>query len=120
MPNLRGTSNCGMRELYLDNGYEQPPQVVAYLCTQFSRKRVVGGKLVPSLSIPFIHVIFSENLKNGYGAKLAAYIEKQHLGYVVSTKTRANPNTSNPITAYIWTLNRAGLAKWWKAQKKEK
>lgn len=65
----------------------------------------------------FRHVIFSQaGSKATYGRKLAAFITKHRLGTVVSSLTKVNPNTGNPLKVWIWTVNHQRTYNWWKEQ----
>lgn len=56
--------------------------------------------------------IFSDICRKKYGKNLHKYIIKNHLGEVIKSKSQINPNSSNSLTMWIWTLNRKNLKKW--------
>lgn len=46
-----------------------------------------------------------------YGDLFANYIEKNRLGTVVRSREVVNPNSSNLLTTYVWTVNPRNLGK---------
>ena len=61
----------------------------------------------------FGFVIFSEEASYRKGSKLKAYIKKHKLGTVVQSPIEVNPNTSNRLRVYIYTIHQDNLQKWW-------
>ena len=61
----------------------------------------------------FGFVIFSEKAECRRGSKLKAYIKKHKLGTVVQSPIEVNPNTSNRLRVYIYTIHQDNLLKWW-------
>lgn len=121
---LNRTSCCGMRELYI--GGSTPLQCMKTV-TQNVSSRVYSSKTrsyVQHFGLAFSHVVFTQNVHPndfaeydkgtyGYGHRLAAYIKKNKLGNITVSKTATNPNTENPITVFLWTINKAGLERFW-------
>ena len=117
--------NCGMRDLYI--GYEErdPEKILKQLCKskycQTIRYRY-PAESVKEFSPRFSHIVFSQAVATydhyTYGKRLAAYIRKHKLGHVSVSKTAPNPNTRNQITAFVWTLDPAGLKRWWSERNK--
>lgn len=74
---------------------------------EFIGKTVKPNK---SYSVPigvrFRYVVFSQARKShNYGIDFAAYIRENNLGSLVETDFNTNPNTGNPIKAWIWTVD---------------
>lgn len=47
-------------------------------------------------------VVFSDNVQNGHGVKLAEYIKKKELGKVVETSNIVNRRTGRVIQMWVW------------------
>lgn len=59
------------------------------------------------------HLIFTQAGRGAtYGKRFAAYLVKEGLGTVVATPSKTNPNSGNPLVAWIWTTNKKALKKW--------
>jgi hypothetical protein len=59
------------------------------------------------------HALFTQAGKGKrYGTNFATYITKHKLGTVVATPTKVNPNSGNPLKAFIWTINWPAFKKW--------
>jgi hypothetical protein len=68
----------------------------------------------------FRYLTFSEaqskNAKpneNGYGSTFAALLTKLNVGQVISTGWNLNPNSSNNLKVWVWTIDHDVLRKWW-------
>jgi hypothetical protein len=55
---------------------------------------------------------YKKRLRRGH--TFAAFIKKNRLGTVVAARPQVNLNTGNTIQAWLWTVNRKALAKWFK------
>lgn len=60
------------------------------------------------------HVLFSDhNVKSfKWGEALAEYIVESKLGTVIRTADARNPNTSNVITTFVWTMDPDAVRAW--------
>lgn len=59
------------------------------------------------------HLIFTQAGRGAtYGKRFAAYLIKEGLGTVVATPSKTNPNSGNPLVAWIWTPNKKALKAW--------
>ena len=135
MPTLTAMGCCGLRELYIGWDYASldqrttPVDAVKFLCQQFSGRKMNTRtrEFKATLNLSMCQVVFTQNTKAkdaedtsalNYGVRLATYITKHKLGSVVQSETAKNPNTSNPITVFVWTLNAKNLRTWWAAHNK--
>ena len=71
------------------------------------------------------HVVFSDAFES-YGRKrtcnginLAKFIVDNELGTVVRSPGKRNPNSSNRIVVWIWTLNVRALRTWLEKERRE-
>jgi hypothetical protein len=53
----------------------------------------------------FIHLIFSDNTSRGRGDNLAQVIKTKKLGPIYTTRPRKNPNSTNNIKTWVWSVN---------------
>lgn len=62
-------------------------------------------------------VIFTSNTleRGNYASTFASNITRARLGTVQKFKPFTNPNTDNPITVYLWTINQEALIQWVKS-----
>ena len=61
------------------------------------------------------HAVFTQAGKKArYGLSFAAFIKKHKLGTVVASPTKENPNSGNPLKAFVWTVNWPALRKYLK------
>lgn len=69
------------------------------------------------VGLRFAHAVFTGVTRGhrNYARDLADLIIQEDLGAVVSTEVRVNPNSRNPLQAYLWTPNKRALRAWWKA-----
>lgn len=61
-------------------------------------------------------LIFSDNVDNGNGEKLAKFIVNNKLGIISETTPFKNPNNNHTIKGWIWTIDKKALATWFKAE----
>lgn len=52
-----------------------------------------------------------------YGKRLRDYIHSQKLGTVVTSPTKVNPNSKNPVTVFTWAFDLKRLIKWYENRK---
>src|SRR3990167_10514858 len=114
---LRSTSCCGMRELYIGNS--TPEACLVMLCKKsiIARWNYENARLEKSFYLRYSHVVFTQasgryyhpgNRLRNYGHKLKDFITTNKLGDVSVSKTSINPNTNHHVTAFVWTINKAG------------
>jgi hypothetical protein len=98
---------CGIREIDGLSGHRTPEAVLKDLRGRFHEDH------------KWRHAVFSQAGKRStYGKRFAAYITKEKLGTVVETETKVNPNSKNPLKAFIWTIDWDAMRKWLAARKK--
>ena len=74
------------------------------------------------LNVP-VHVVFSDSVENGGGARLASFIEKHKLGVLVTSGARKSVRTGNTIVCYVWSppdkitykMKELGIKKGWRS-----
>ena len=64
-------------------------------------------------TMPYTTMLFSGVSRERYTQDFKRLIEKEGLGDVVQTLCKRNPNSGNGIKAYIWTLNKETLLRWY-------
>lgn len=67
----------------------------------------------------FRFMVFTGSTENDSlktAAALKAFILKNKLGEVIKTKKRENPNTTNIIQMYVWTINHNTFRRWARKQ----
>lgn len=57
--------------------------------------------------------IFTESRDMKEGANLATYIKKHHLGNILITEKKINPNTTNFVKVYLWTIHKKNFREWY-------
>ena len=110
---------CGIKELHGISNYESAYAVLQDLgeLTYRHKETSAGpnGKLVV-LDRPFTnfrYVLFSQaRTDTVYGTNLAAFIQKHKLGTLVETGTHVNPNTGNPLKAWLWAVDHDATKTW--------
>lgn len=108
---LHDLACCGVKEL---NGISYDNHTPYALLLEFC-KDFINNSDDPE----FAHVVFTQaGAKARYGINLAAYITRHKLGTIVRSAVAVNPNTSNPLVAFIWTINRPALRKWYVKESK--
>lgn len=60
---------------------------------------------------------FSDTSRSRAGKNLAKYIKSSRLGSALKTRSKRNPNTSNRVTVWVWSIDRPRLQRWWKKNK---
>ena len=117
---VRSMMCCGVAEVDGISDYAQPADAMRdIVCDE--RWDPATEKDVYVLDIPEVaHIIFTQasrrTAKVGYGYQLARYIKRHGLGTVVVSQPAKNPNTSNQVHVFIWTLDEAGITQWAKKQ----
>jgi hypothetical protein len=93
---------CGMRILHALS--DDPKKNV---------KRVqTAVRNMPSFGVyngQFAVVMFTDSGRRKNGKKLAAFIKRNNLGKVTSTKYVFNPNSCNMIKTWQWYIDRTGV-----------
>jgi hypothetical protein len=92
---------CGVREIDGLSLHREPEDALK------------GVALSAAYDHKWRHAIFTQAGKGKrYGVQFAAYITKHKLGTVVASPTKVNPNSGNPLKAFIWTVNWPAFRKW--------
>lgn len=60
----------------------------------------------------FRYVIFTSINKSRYGQRFAGHIRANNLGEVTEIGPAVNPNTSNQLTVWVWTVDHDNLKKY--------
>lgn len=96
---------CGITEIQGLSDHRNSEEALKEFC------RIAGGY---DWEWRFRFAVFTEagGKKSTYGKNFARYIEKHGLGEVVATKTKVNPNSGNPLKAFVWTMNIPALKSW--------
>lgn len=98
---------CGIRELTSLSQFNKNPQK-AFRGFANVVYRPVGTRTYGAYR--FRYAVFSEanpprSKSNSYGRDFAAFIIKHGLGEVVETGRNRNPNSSNDVQVWIWTVD---------------
>lgn len=124
--NTRGTACCGLYEIYNLSKHKTPEGAMRSFLS------VSGFKWQPSYlptakveygERPFSHVVFSAAHRSkaqfedkSYGTRFAEFIKAQGFGDVVESTTAVNPNSTNQLKIYVWTIDWKALEKWDKGE----
>lgn len=100
----KSTECCGFREIYNITTESNPEMVLASV--------VEEDNWLSNPRCSFYFFTDSSAEKYKYGKKLKEYIEKHKLGTVHETLGKNNPNSSNRVRAYIWTINHTAFTRW--------
>lgn len=101
----RTEKNCGIGELHGIIG-NKPDAIVKFIADS-----VVGeGEQKRAF------IIFSDIKTHAHGTALAAYIRSQHLGTVVVSDVRVNPQTNNKLKVWTWGVDWKAVKIWWASQ----
>ena len=66
------------------------------------------------LKIDFPMFLFTGVVADRYPGDFSRLIKRAKLGDVVCTNPRVNPNSDNVIRAYLWSVDKIALSKWFK------
>lgn len=100
-------NNCGMSFL---NGLSVDPKVT--MIEFYEQYGIRSYKLELYM--------FSGAVHCGAAKNLATYIRENDLGECVESKHTNNPVHGYNIHAFLWSVNKPGLEKWWQENKPEK
>ena len=114
---LSGMICCGVDEIEFIQDAQPLPDLLRSIYETWYGSKGDGNDGAGILV--FTAVVKGEGWTKFYkrGDQLAAYIEKNKLGSVVRSKPKVNPNSSNTVRAYLWSVSASGFHKWAKAQK---
>lgn len=99
---------CGIREIQGLGQHKTPDAALKSFCTAVGLERGISNQ-----RHRFAHILFSQAKKDKpYGEAFAAFVSARGLGTIVETNFKVNPNSSNPLKAFLWTPNLPGLRKW--------
>jgi hypothetical protein len=113
---------CGIRELTQLSYFASDP---AEALRSFAKQVYTKTRAIPNGPQNFRYVIFSQANSPGnngegrsrYGEKFAAFIQANGLGDVIETAgTHINPNSTNVLKVYVWTVDHLATKKWAEAQ----
>ena len=97
MLSMRRMHCCGVKELAVINNFFTPAAII----THISEKPRDYTLLI------YTDVIYST--RDGMGPRLTRYIRRHRLGKVVSSRPSRNPNTTNLIKVWTWTVDKVAL-----------
>lgn len=104
---LQETSCCGLRDI--EGLCERTPkEAMINVCYDFFRDEMDSA-----------FILFTGVTKKRYGQKFKKYILDNKLGTVIETESKRNPNSSNRIKTWVWTLNVTKLKSWFKINRKD-
>lgn len=66
------------------------------------------------MDITFPILLFTGVVADRYPGDFSRLIKRAKLGDVICTNPRINPNSDNVIKAYLWTVDKKALSKWFK------
>lgn len=76
--------------------------------------------LAPNFGVPlnayFVFTAVVNTLTPLYGEAFKAFILANDLGTVIESTVNTNPNSSNPLKVYLWTLNLVNVRAWYANQ----
>lgn len=114
---LTGMKCCGIRELS-GLSHQDNPQKSMYQFARLTYLREIEdstkkGSFLKRPDPGFRYILFSQARRdNKYGVEFGAYIESNGLGKVAETPFNVNPNSSNPLKIFIWTVDHDALKAW--------
>lgn len=76
------------------------------------------GNISSIIGVRFRYAIFTEAAvdRASYGKLFAKFILDNKLGEVIKTGVNINPNSTNSLQAYIWTVDHDALRGWWEKE----
>jgi hypothetical protein len=111
---------CGVKEIDgLSKFDDDPEAAMSAFClarTGYNHYHQDTSSISSSLQLNFAHILFTQAGNVTYGQQFARFIRANRLGSVVRSRIQVNPNSKNPLAAYIWTVDRLALKRWWAKQ----
>ena len=104
---LRHMTCCGAREY---SGLQKTPEESLYIMCNY--EIVVGGNNYGGI-FKCAYIVFTDNNNHTRGIELARFIRKRHLGTLINTGQRKNPNSGNLVKLWIWAPNEDAVNKWY-------
>lgn len=95
---------CGLREITDLSSHREPEEAFLNLL------RLLNNPYYPRTR-RWRHAVFTE-AKGNYGRKFATFLRQNHLGKVVCTPKEINPNSGNPLRAFVWTVDWPAVEAW--------
>lgn len=112
------TGCCGIRELHGLSQYVDRRRVFdAQKALKDFTKMVYYPDHLGRWRDRWRFAIFAENRSYTYGREFMAFIKELGLGDVVESQRDVNPNSSNQLKVYLWTVNHEAVKAWMKDQK---
>lgn len=103
---------CGVKEIanvyQLRNKKVNPKGVIDSVYKLFIEQ---PGRISGTGFILFTQAQMYEGTPDGYGDRLADFIEKKHLGSLTITEERRNPNSGNFVKVYLWGVDHEAVTK---------
>lgn len=102
---------CGFREIHCLGQYRAPGMAMRDFLTT-----LMGALPADQLGVRtgrFRYVMFAQAHKQStYGDRFKAFIEKNKFGTVMETGWNVNPNSSNDLKLFLWTIDWGPLREW--------
>ena len=106
---LNSMECCGLREIHGISQHRDPEVAFKRLINDNKESDWCWDdtrKSPPNWPSNWRFAVFTQaGARSRYGNKFAAYIKANNLGEVIETATKVNPNSSNPLKTFVWTLN---------------
>ena len=99
MPELDNLNCCGIKEIVGITGYK--PETIL---------KNIGPDWFDDT--PRAYLVFSCQSVEVSGRKLATYIRQNNLGTIARTRCKVNPNSSNLLSVWLWSVNNKTLKEW--------
>lgn len=109
---IEPTSCCGVKEIEGLGEHAKPQDAMAQFCHEESCKKPFRFLYTFTGVVRRKVADHSSSRRDNYGAKFAAFIRANHLGQVVESPTRVNPNTGNTIRHWTWAPAAETLKRW--------
>src|SRR3990167_8970384 len=111
---LRATMCCGMRELWgLSKINPKDPELftpkdflIASIKKAWGKTEITGHYIFRCTNVIYNQAIrVTETNPNRYGDIFTAFLLENKLGVVTQAPTAINPNSTNELTTYLWTID---------------
>lgn len=110
---LRSTHCCGVDEV--DGLHKDPKTTMLRICRDKYCPSNHYDEDDEGLEQAFI--LITDAVENQRGESLVKFIRENHLGRVVGTVPKVNPNSENLIQAWLWSPNESKLKEWFNKNK---
>lgn len=109
------TSCCGLNEI-VGVAYNSPQDVMRMVCEYKNLSDTKDNRDYVPLMF-FTDTIYKKKPAVQSGQSFAKFIEDNKLGVLSKSTIRINPNSSNRIRCWIWSVNFPNLINWYKKNK---